>query len=195
MSLLDIHPAAKLRHNRNSETQTYHYDNSAIIKDELPEKLHVADLETAIDSAEQLRTTLRAFDELQTHKERFEDSDQVAGWLIEDTTKDSLLLARTIMLNKYADDLELPPTPSNTPSRAPTLEDVYLLAKAYDITQNDTIKLSLEYVLYDNPPGLHDFIKAAYKRSRQHNTLIMDEYYTIDKKFTHASHLPIEDTF
>ena len=176
MSLLDILPTAKSRHHRKLEALTYHYDN---------EKPH--------DSAGQLRTTLRAFDEFALQTERFENSAQVATWLVEDINNDALLLARTIIPNDEADKLELPSSLPTSPSREPALEDIYLLAKAYDITKNDATKLSLEYVLFDNPPGLHEFLEAAYKRSRKNNTPIMDEYSSIDKNFTHASHLPIEE--
>lgn len=73
-------------------------------------------------------------------------------------------------------DALAPPSGLEVP---PSLRDLYLIAEAYDITSDVSLRESLEYILDTCPPHLAEELAEAYELAQAKGTSILAEYRSI----------------
>ncbi|HET8884110.1 MAG TPA: hypothetical protein VFM68_01420 [Candidatus Saccharimonadales bacterium] len=88
----------------------------------------------------------------------------------------------------------------------PMLKDLFLLIRAYDATQDETLKHSIEYILDELPPSQSELLAEAYERaeayretSENDDTSVMGEYrrlgatYDNEMELAHTRQLAVTD--
>lgn len=171
MSYLDTHPLEQLYTSKSHETAAH---SSTV-------KLQPGEVLREVGEAHQsLAATLNVMTRYQNEATATE-LQALQGAVVDDAHS----LAVTVLPRQAVKELAIPVARHDDVGfeHPPMLSDLFLLVRAYDTTGDAALKDTIEFILETVPPNQADLIADAYRRSLEHQTPIMEEYFTLARQF------------